>query len=160
MSRLSTVSEFIEFRQRIKDDKKIQYEKPTLVVCAGTGGQASGSNDILRIIKRYIIDRNLQTKIGLRVTGCQGFCEMDPFIVVEPGRHLYPQLKMEDVASVIEAAVGGYVDESLIYRDPKDQRQYHSQDDIPFFQKQKRLILGENQKQDPIRIYNYIENDG
>ncbi len=160
MTRLSTVQEFIEFRQRIKDDKKIQYEKPTLVVCAGTGGQASGSNDILRIIKRYIIDRSLQTRIRLRVTGCQGFCEMDPFIVVEPGRHLYPQLKMEDVPSVIEAAIGGYIDESLIYRDPKDQKQYYSQDDIPFFQKQKRLILGENQKLDPIRIYNYLENDG
>jgi NADH-quinone oxidoreductase subunit F len=160
MSRLSTVSEFIEFRQRIQDDKKLQYEKPTLVVCAGTGGQASGSNDILRIIKRYIIDRNLQTKIGLRVTGCQGFCEMDPFIVVEPGRHLYPQLKMDDVSSVIDAAVGGYVDESLIYKDPKDQREYHSQDDIPFFKKQERLILGENQKMDPIRIFNYIEKDG
>ncbi|MEJ2720359.1 MAG: (2Fe-2S) ferredoxin domain-containing protein [bacterium] len=71
--RLSNVSEFADFRQRIHDDKKIQYEKPTLVVCAGTGGQASGSNDILRIIKRYILDRSLQTKVGLRVTGCQGF---------------------------------------------------------------------------------------
>jgi NADH-quinone oxidoreductase subunit F len=160
MVRLSTVQEFIEFRKRIKDDKRIQYEKPTLVICAGTGGQASGSNDILRIIKRHIIDRSLQTKIGLRVTGCQGFCEMDPFIVVEPGRNLYPRLKMEDVPRVIEAAVGGYIDESLIYRDTKDQREYHSQDDIPFFQKQKRLILGENQKLDPIRIYNYLENDG
>lgn len=160
MSRLSTVTEFQEFRRRICDDKKLQYEKPTLVVCAGTGGQASGSNDILRIIKRYIIDRSLQAKIGIRVTGCQGFCEMDPFIVVEPGKHLYPKLKMEDVPRVIEAAVGGFVDESLIYRDPHDDRQYHSQDDIPFFRKQKRMILGSNQKLDPIRIVNYIELGG
>jgi NADP-reducing hydrogenase subunit HndC len=85
VSRLSTVTEFSEFRQRIQDDKKFQCDKPTLVVSAGTCGQASGSNDILRIIKRYILDRSLQTKIGLRVTGCQGFCEMLPFIVVEPG---------------------------------------------------------------------------
>ncbi|UCG53337.1 MAG: FAD-dependent oxidoreductase [Candidatus Latescibacterota bacterium] len=160
MSRLSSVSEFVEFRQRIQDDKKLQYDKPTLVVCAGTGGQASGSNDILRIIKRYILDRSLQTKVGLRVTGCQGFCEMDPFILVEPGRHLYPKLKMEDVPRVIEAAVGGFVDESLVYRDPHDKRQYHDQDEIPFFKKQKRTILGDNQRLDPIRIVNYIELDG
>ncbi len=160
MTRQSTVSEFAEFRQRIKDDKRLQYDKPTLVVCAGTGGQASGSNDILRIIKRYIIDRSLQTKIGLRVTGCQGFCEMDPFIVVEPGRHLYPKLRMEDVPRVIEAAVGEFVDESLIYRDPHDKKQYHNQDDIPFFKKQKRMILGNNQKLDPIRMVNYIEMGG
>jgi NADH-quinone oxidoreductase subunit F len=148
------------FCQRVQDDKKIQYDKPTLVVCAGTGGQASGSNDILRIIKRYILDRGLQTKIGLRVTGCQGFCEMDPFILVESGRHLYTQLKMEDVPRVIEAAAGGFVDEGLIYKDPHDRKQYHRQDDIPFFKKQKRTILGNNEKLDPIRIFNYIERGG
>ncbi|MBI4721364.1 MAG: NAD(P)-binding protein, partial [Chitinivibrionia bacterium] len=160
MSKLSTVSEFIEFRRRIQGDTRLQYDMPTLVVCAGTGGQASGSNDILRIIKRYILDRRLQTKIKLRVTGCQGFCEMDPFIVVEPGRHLYPKLKMEDVPRVIDAAVGGFVDESLIYRDPSEKKLYQNQDDIPFFKKQKRLILGNNQRLDPIRIFNYMEIDG
>ncbi len=160
MNRLSTVTEFIEFCRRIQDDKKLQYDKTTLVVCAGTGGQASGSNDVLRVIKRYILDRGLQTKIGLRVTGCQGFCEMDPFILVEPGRHLYPKLKMEDVPAVIESAVGGFVDESLIYKDPRDEKQYHSQEDIPFFKKQKRIIFGNNEKLDPIRIFNYIELDG
>jgi NADH-quinone oxidoreductase subunit F len=160
VSRFSTVAEFVEFRRRIQDDKKLQYDNPTLVVCAGTGGQASGSNDVLRIIKKHILDRGLQTKINLRVTGCQGFCEMDPFIVVEPGRHLYPKLKMGDVARVIDAAVGGFVDESLIYRDPHENKQYQSQDDIPFFKKQERVILGSNQKLDPIRITNYIEMGG
>jgi NADH-quinone oxidoreductase subunit F len=157
---LSTVEEFIGYRRRILDGRKLQYEKPTLVVCAGTGGQASGSNDVLRVIKRYILDRSLQAKIGLRVTGCQGFCEMDPFILVEPGRQLYPKLKMEDVPGVIEAAVGKFVDESLIYKDPHDQKQYNTQDDIPFFRKQKRTILGNNEKLDPIRILNYIERGG
>ena len=160
MSSLSTVTELIDFRQRIQDDKKLQYDKTTLIVCAGTGGQASGANDILRVIKRYILERSLQTKVALRVTGCQGFCEMDPFILVEPGRHLYTQLKMEDVPKVIDAAVGGFVDESLIYKDPRDEKQYHRQDDIPFFKKQERTILGDNEKLDPIRILNYIELGG
>jgi NADH-quinone oxidoreductase subunit F len=160
VSRLSTVEEFVAFRRRIQADKKLQYDNPTLVICAGTGGQASGSNDILRVIKRYILDRGLQTKVDLRVTGCQGFCEMDPFILVEPGRQLYPKLKMEDVPAVIEAAVGGFVDESLIYKDPHDNRRYESQEDIPFFKKQRRVVLGSNQKLDPIRIINYIEMGG
>jgi NADH-quinone oxidoreductase subunit F len=85
---------------------------------------------------------------------------MDPFIMVEPGRQLYPQLKMEDVPRVIEAAVGGFVDESLIYKDPHDNKQYHTQEDIPFFRKQKRTVLGTNQMLDPIRIFNYIEQNG
>jgi NADH-quinone oxidoreductase subunit F len=160
MRKLSSVDEFVGFRQRILSEKEIQHEITTLVVCAGTGGQASGANDIIRIIKRYIIEKDLREKVALRVTGCQGFCEMDPFILVEPGRHLYPLLKMEDVPRVIEAAVGGFVDEGLIYKDPRELKRYHCQNDIPFFKKQTRTILGYNEKLDPIRIFAYIEQDG
>ena len=141
MKKLESVKKFKEFRQRILSEKDVDYEKPTLVVCAGTGGQASGSNDIIRIIKRYILDRALQERLGLRVTGCQGFCEMDPFILVQPGRHLYPRLEMKDVPRVIDAAAGGYVDEGLIYKEPVLQKRYHCQNDIPFFQKQTRMRM-------------------
>ncbi|MEW5993053.1 MAG: FAD-dependent oxidoreductase, partial [Candidatus Zixiibacteriota bacterium] len=122
--------------------------------------QASGSNDVIRIIKRYIVERSMQEKVAVRITGCQGFCEMDPFIVVEPGQHLYPRLKMENVPRVIEAAVGGFIDEGLIYKEPRARRSYHCQSDIPFFKKQTRTILGNNQRLDPIRILNYIELGG
>jgi NADH-quinone oxidoreductase subunit F len=160
MKKLQSVEEFINFRRRIIREKEEKREIPTLVVCAGTGGQASGSNDVIRIIKRYILERSLQRRIGIRITGCQGYCEMDPFIVVEPGHHLYPKLKMEDVDKVIDAVIGGYIDEDLIYREPPEQKSYHSQKDIPFFKKQTRTILGNNQRLDPIRILDYIEQDG
>jgi NADH-quinone oxidoreductase subunit F len=160
MKKLSSVNEFVEFRRRILSEKEVGYDKPTLVVCAGTGGQASGANDVIRIIKRYILDHGLLEKVGLRITGCQGFCEMDPFIVVEPGRSLYPKLKMEDIPRVIEAALGGYIDEELIYKEAREHKPCHSQNDIPFFQKQTRTILGSNQHIDPIRILDYIEQGG
>ena len=160
MKKYSSVEEFSSFRQRVISEREIQPDEPTLVVCTGTGGQASGSNDILRVIKRYIIERSMGEKVKLRVTGCQGFCEMDPFILVEPGHHLYPKLSMKDVPRVVEAAVGGFVDEGLIFQDPKIQKYYHCQKDIPFFKKQTRTILGNNQKLDPIRILNYIEQGG
>jgi NADH-quinone oxidoreductase subunit F len=101
MKRLASLNELSDLRLRIQSEREIQYSKPTIVVCAGTGGLASGSNDVIRVIKRYIIDHALQEKIGLRITGCQGFCEMDPFVVIEPGRHLYPKLRMEDRKSVV-----------------------------------------------------------
>ncbi len=44
MDRLNTVEEFVNFRIRIQSDAAIDYGRLTLVVCAGTGGQASGSN--------------------------------------------------------------------------------------------------------------------
>ncbi len=160
MKKLSSVEELVRFRHRILSEAKTTTDQPKLVVCAGTGGQASGSNDIIRVIKRYILDKNLQEQINLRITGCQGFCEMDPFIVVEPGKNLYPRLKMEDVPRVIEAALRGTVDEELVYREPGECKCYHHQTDIPFFKKQTRTILGNNQKLDPIRIINYIEQGG
>jgi len=160
MSKFSSVEEFVDFRHRILTAKQVQYDKPTLIICAGTGGQASGANDVMRIIKRYIIEQNLREKIDLRITGCQGFCEMDPFILVEPGRHLYPKLKMEDVPKIIEAALGGFVEDELIYKDPRDKKLFHCQNDIPFFKKQTRTILGNNEKLDPIRIIDYIEQGG
>ena len=160
MKKIGSLEDFIIFRHRIISENKIQYEKPTLVVCAGTGGQASGSNDVILMIKRYILERSLQEQIDLRITGCQGFCEMDPFIVVEPGQHLYPKLSMEDVPRVIESALAGTVDGELIYREPLRLRRYDCQKDIPFFKRQSRNVLGSNQKLDPIRILNYLEQGG
>jgi len=160
MRKLSTVKEFRDFRHLIVSERKAQQDKPTLVISADTGGQASGVNDIIRLVKRYIVERSLQQRIALRITGCHGFCEMNPYILVEPGGHFYPKLKTEDVPRVVEAAVGGFVDEGLIYKEPREQKSYPCQGDVPFFKKQTRTIMGENQKLDPIRIINYIEQGG
>ena len=160
MRRLATLDDLVGFRERVTSEGELKVETPTLVVCAGTGGQASGSNDILRIIKRHILEQNLGDKIELRITGCQGFCEMDPFILVEPQLHLYPRLSMKDVPLVIKAALGGYVEEDLIYTESQVGTKFHSQNDIPFFKKQTRTILGNNQMLDPIRIFNYVERGG
>jgi NADH-quinone oxidoreductase subunit F len=67
---------------------------------------------------------------------------------------------MEDIPSVIDAAIGGVIDEELVYKEPREQKCYYHQKDIPFFKKQTRTILGNNQKLDPIRILDYIEEGG
>jgi len=158
MKQFSSVENFVEFRKLIVNEAK--DNKPCLSICAGTGGQASGSNDIMRIIKRHIIEHKLNEKISLRVTGCLGFCEMDPFIIVEPGFNLYPKLKMEDVPKIINAAVKGKVIKEMLYKEPGDDKRYFLQSEIPFFKNQTRTVLGNNQKIDPIRIYNYIKIGG
>jgi NADH-quinone oxidoreductase subunit F len=160
MSALSSLRELSAYRHGVIVERQQRPERPTLVVCAGTGGQASGSNDIIRVIKRHILQNGLSERIRLRITGCQGFCEMDPFIVVEPGQQLYPRLTMEDVPLVISAALGGYVVERLLYREPGETTRYDCQTHIPFFKKQTRTILGNNQRLDPIRIVNYVEEGG
>ena len=158
MKRLLSVEDFIDFRNLIIQEPEVQ--EPCLVLCAGTGGQASGSNEVMRHIKRYIIEHNLHDKINLRITGCLGFCEMDPFIVVEPGNHLYPKIALQDIPRIIEAAIRGQVIEELLYREPDNPLCFRSQHEIPFFKNQTRIILGKNQKIDPIRINLYIRGGG
>jgi NADH-quinone oxidoreductase subunit F len=160
MKKFDTINEFKAFRKRVLAESAMKEKKPCLVICAGTGGLASGSNNVLRVIKRAILEQDLRDRIDLRITGCQGFCEMDPFILVEPGRNLYTRLKMSDVPRIVEAAVKGKVVEDLLYKNPEDGKPCRTIEDIPFFQKQHRLLLGANQHLDPIRITDYIENGG
>src|SRR5512136_3010169 len=160
MSKISSVAEFRSFRERVLEERAQEPGRPTLVIGAGTCSQASGSNDIMRIVKRQILERNLHDRVALRITGCQGFCEMDPFILVEPGNHLYTQVTMDDVPRIVDATLEGGVVEDLLYTRAHDRKRFLRQDDIPFFKRQTRLILGQNQKLDPIRILDYVENGG
>ncbi|MCK9230362.1 MAG: FAD-dependent oxidoreductase [Syntrophales bacterium] len=158
MKAFQSVSEFRAYRTAIMAGRN--SEKPCIVICGGTGGQASGSNDLIRILKRQILEENLHDKLSLRITGCLGFCEMDPFIIVEPGYNLYPKLTMEDVPRIVDAAVKGEVVEELLYREPGSTIKRFSEKEIPFFQGQTRLILGQNQNLDPIRIHDYLKMGG
>ncbi len=160
MRKLSSVEELKNFRLRIADEREIDKRKPTIVISADTGGQASGANDLIRLFKRHIVEQNLQQRVSIRITGCHGFCEMNPYVLVEPGGYFYPRLKPENVSKVVDAAVGGYVDERLILKDPAQKTSYPRQDDIPFFKKQRRTVLGANQNLDPIRIMSYIRQGG
>lgn len=158
MPQMKSIGEFRNFRKLIMEEPA--DSKPCLVICAGTGGQASGSNDIIRIVKRQIIERNLHDKISLRITGCLGCCETNPFVIVEPGHNLYPNLTMEDIPKIIDAAINHDVVQELLYREPGSAKRYERQPEIPFFRKQTRTILGNNQLLDPIRIYDYIKVGG
>ena len=158
MPQMESVEEFRSFRRLLVAGQG--NGKPCLVICAGTGGQASGANDLIRIIKRQILDRRAHDLISLRITGCLGFCEMDPFILVEPGGNLYPKLKMSDVPRIVDATLRGEVLDDLLYREPGTDKRHDTQDDIPFFRGQTRTILGNNQHLDPIRILEYMRTGG
>jgi NADH-quinone oxidoreductase subunit F len=158
MLRLSSINELKELRRVLFDDSR--ENKPRIVICAGTACQASGSNGIIRVSKRYIIEKRLVGKMSLRITGCHGFCEMGPFILTEPQQAFYTQVKLDDVPRIIEALLSDKYVEDLLYQDPHTGERYYNRDDIPFFKNQHRSILGMNQKIDPIRIYDYIAQKG
>ena len=133
---------------------------PTIVIPAGTCGQASGANDLIRIAKREILAKHLTERIHLRVTGCHGYCEMEPSVLVEPAGTFYPKLGLEQMARVVGAVAAGEVLQDLFYLDATTGARMEKQNDVPFFKRQVRTILSRNEKVDPIRIFNYLEGDG
>jgi len=158
MSRLSSIDELRELRESLQNGTG--GGRPRITVCAGTACQASGSNGIIRVAKRYILERALHDEISLRITGCHGFCEMGPFVLTEPQNAFYSQVGLDDVPRIIEALLSGEYIEDLLYRDPATGQVYYHRDEIPFFKNQQRSILGLNQEIDPIRIHDYIAQEG
>ncbi len=116
MLRLLSINELKELRRVLFDAS--DANKPRIVICAGTACQASGSNDVIRVAKRHIIEKRLVGKMSLRITGCHGFCEMGPFILTEPQGAFYTQVKLDDVPVIIEALLSNKYVEELLYQDP------------------------------------------
>jgi NADH-quinone oxidoreductase subunit F len=158
MERLNSIDDFKALQHRILADRDTQL--PVIVISAGTCGQASGANDLIRIAKREILAHDLAGKMSLRVTGCHGFCQTEPSVLVEPEGTFYPRLGIKEMARIVDAVGRGEVLQDLLWRDPKTRGRVQKQADIPFFRRQTRTILSRNQEIDAIRIYNYIENAG
>jgi len=158
MRKLKSVEEFKALRQRLAAGAKTRV--PTIVIPAGTCGQASGAGDLVRVAKREILAKRLIEKVRLRVTGCHGFCQMEPSVLIEPRRTFYPKVSLEAMARIVEAVTHGEVLTDLLLVDPETGEAVEKQDDIPFFRKQVRRLLARSEKVDPIRIYHYIEAGG
>jgi len=158
MERLGSFDEYRMLCDRIRIDPGADL--PTLVIPAGTCGQASGANDLTRIVKRTVLERSLGDRVRLRITGCHGYCQMEPSVLVEPSRTFYPRVGIEDMVRIVEAAAENEVVEELLYEDRATGERYRKQDDIPFFKLQRRRLLARNERLDPIRIYQSIRNDG
>jgi len=158
MPRLSCAEELRELRRVLQADS--DETRLRIAICAGTACQASGAGQIVQAVQGYIIQNHLQDKLSLQVTGCHGFCEMGPFLLVLPQGAFYTQVKIDDVPRLMAAALAGDYAEELLYHDPRTGKIYHQRDEIPFFKYQERTLLGMNQKINPTRVYDYIAHGG
>ncbi len=158
MKRLNSIDDFRGLHTRLLGSPHLQL--PTIVIPAGTCGQASGANDLIRVAKREMLARELTDKLHLRVTGCHGWCEMEPSVLVQPRGTFYPKVTMREMVRIVMAVAKDDVVEELFYVDPQSGEPIERQADIPYFKLQTRTILSQSENLDPIRVYNYIENAG
>lgn len=153
------INKLEEIREEILKSRKKQ--KPTVTICSGTGCHAYGCVKIAQAFKDEIKKQNLQNKVDVRTTGCHGFCERGPIVVIQPEGIFYQQIQLKDVKEVISETIKGKkIIERLLYVDPKTGEKIVYEKDVPFYKKQKRIIFENNGFIDPTEIKDYIALNG
>jgi NADH-quinone oxidoreductase subunit F len=131
------------------------------LVCAGTGCVSCGSFKIKEALEKEIVKRGLRDEVQVVATGCNGFCERGPIVLVQPDGIFYQLLKTEDVPWLIEEhLLKGRPVKKLMYIPPADDKPVPKMKDIPFFKNQRLIVLRNRGRIDPEKIDEYIAFDG
>ncbi len=158
MQRLSSIDGLKKLQAKCAG--ALETDKPCLVIPTGTCGLAGGAGDLIRIAKREILANGLAGKLRLLITGCHGFCQMEPSVLAEPQRAFYPNVSIDQMKRIVDATARGQTLTELLYTDLDTGRPIEKQDDISFFKYQDRRLLAWNEKVDPIRISDYLAHGG
>ena len=132
-----------------------------LLVCAGTGCVSCGAFKIKEALEQEIHKRKLQDEILVIATGCNGFCERGPILMVHPDGVFYQQLKLEDIPFLVEEhLIKGRPVKKLMYIPPAEKDPIPRMKDIEFFKHQRLIVLRNRGRIDPEKVEEYIAFDG
>ena len=159
MPRITLPAELEAYRREILSSRS--PDKPCLTLCSGSACHATGCGKVAAAIVAEMEKQGLAATIDFRKTGCHGFCEQGPILVIAPEGTCYLRVKPEDVAEIItETVVGKRIVDRLLYVDQATGEKVALEEDIPFYKYQERLILGLNLKIDPTSLDDYLAVGG
>jgi NADP-reducing hydrogenase subunit HndC len=160
IKRLSSAEELEELRKGILS--KRDPNKPVITICTGTACQTYGSSKIYQEFADEIKKQGLrESLVEAKPTGCHGFCEQGPVVVIFPQEICYVKVKLEDVPEIVSSTLAwGEVIERLLYEDPVTGERIAKDPDIPFYKNQMRLVFGSNRHINPRDIDDYIALGG
>ncbi len=157
----------------IKDDfnAKIARIKRRVIVCAGTGCVANGALEVYEALAEAIGAKQLDVILELREekdtdvyvskSGCQGFCQAGPLVTIEPEGLLLCHVRPKDVPDIVEQTlIGSAPVQRLLYKHPTDGRCIAEQNEIPFYKRQNRHVIGDCGVLNPEDIAEYIGRGG
>jgi NADH-quinone oxidoreductase subunit F len=154
-TRLSSAKDLEQLRKQLIRQR--DENKTIITVCAGTGCQACGCLDVTTAFREALKQSSLNQEVEVRTTGCHGFCERGPLVVIKPSGTFYQKVKPTDAKLIVDQTIkGGKLVNKLLYRDPQTKETVIHEKDIPFYRKQMRLILGKNGFMDPTSINDFI----
>jgi NADH-quinone oxidoreductase subunit F len=163
MKNIKKIKSLKEFKQTIESQIQARKseKKPVLTVSAGTCGQARGSLKVIESLEKVIKKENLEDKVRIRVTGCHGFCEAEPNIIIQPQNIFYQKVQPHDAEEITaQTIINNEIVDRLLYSDPISGKTATKEKDISFYKKQKRILLGDNALIDPTDINDYFSIGG
>ena len=159
MTRIKSPSELEELRKGILS--KRDPNKPCITLCSGSACQASGSREVAASLEEEIKKQGLSAGVDIRRTGCHGFCERGPIIVIHPEETCYLQIEPKDVPEIVSQTIKEKkVIERLLYTEPGTKEKIVHESEIPFYKHQERLVFGSNGAIDPKSIDDYLAIGG
>jgi len=159
MGKLSSISDFQKWQQEL--ERGVNPDESVITICGGTGCTAMGSAQVYEAFKQQIERRKLAGRVRVKRTGCHGFCEKGPLVVILPKHFFYTGVQVEDVEEIVKKSVlcGEPVDR-LLYTDPASGKKYTYEYEVPFYAGQQRNVFRYNGKIDPIDIEDYVAAGG
>ena len=159
MARFGTIEAFRQWQRQLK--AALDPRKKEITICGGTGCSAFGSTDVQTAFEADIKRRGIAESVSVKRTGCHGFCEQGPVVVILPEKIFYPGVRVEDVAEIVETTVlGGKPIRRLLYVDPATGKRIAHDHKVPFYAKQQRAVFRLNGVLDPIDLADYVARDG
>ncbi len=139
---------------------KLRY-RMHLLICGGTGCQASDSAGIIANFEKLILQHGLQDEVQVVKTGCFGFCAKGPIVKVLPDNVFYVEVKPEDAEEIVlEHVEKGRTVSRLLFVEPTKDKPVMEHSSMQFYKKQMRIALRNCGVIDPESIDEYIANDG
>ena len=158
-ARLNSENDLKNFREALRRSRDPQ--KPCVTICGGTGCRAWGGEEVRLAFIEEIRKQGLEGKADVMRTGCHGFCERGPVVVILPQEIFYQQVAGGDVPEIVsETLARGRVLERLLYTDPGHGQVVIYDHDVPFYKGQMRQVFSDNGRIDPTEIRDYIARGG
>ncbi|MGB9791563.1 MAG: NADH-quinone oxidoreductase subunit NuoF [Thermacetogeniaceae bacterium] len=139
----------------------MQLVRAHVLVCGGTGCTSSGSKQVQEALAKELEKHKLDKEVKIVETGCHGFCEMGPLVIIYPEGTFYVRVQPDDVAELVEEhLLKGRIVNRLLYRAPITQEQIPVYKEINFYKKQLRVALRNCGSINPEVIQEYIARGG
>ncbi len=136
-------------------------KRTDVLICGGAACLSSHSHELKEKLVQSVGEKGLSDEVNIVETGCMGPCELGPVMVVYPEGSFYIQLKEEDIERIVEEhLLKGRPVADKLWETPDARKIVEDKKQVPFFEKQKKIVLSNCGMIDPESINEYIAQRG